>query len=137
MKSIQIQKITLINFKGVRKLEIDFDKSTNIYGDNGTGKTTVFDAFTWMMFGKDSTDRKDFEIKTLDKNNVVIPKIEHEVSATIIADNEQISIRRILKENWVKKRGALESEFSGNVTEYYWNEVPMQQKAFQKCLQDF
>lgn len=132
MKSIQIQKITLINFKGVRKLEIDFDKSTNIYGDNGTGKTTVFDAFTWMMFGKDSTDRKDFEIKTLDKNNVVIPKIEHEVSATIIADNEQISIRRILKENWVKKRGALESEFSGNVTEYYWNEVPMQQKAFQE-----
>lgn len=71
-------------------------------------------------------------IKTLDKNNVVIPKIEHEVSATIIADNEQISIRRILKENWVKKRGALESEFSGNVTEYYWNEVPMQQKAFQE-----
>ena len=132
MKNIQIQKIALINFKGLRNQEIDFDKSTNIYGDNGTGKTTIFDAFTWLMFGKDSTDRKDFEIKTLDKSNVVIPKIEHEVSAIILADNEQISIRRILKENWVKKRGSLETEFSGNVTEYYWNEVPMQQKAFQE-----
>ena len=53
-------------------------------GVNGVGKTTIFDAFTWLLFGKDSTDRKDFEIKTLDKNNKVIPQIEHEVSASVI-----------------------------------------------------
>ena len=131
MKNIQIKKIELNYFKGVQKQEIDFDKNTDIFGDNGTGKTTIFDAFTWLLFGKDSTDRKDFEIKTLDKSNVVIPKIEHEVSAVIMVENEKISIRRILKENWVKKRGSLETEFSGNVTDYYWNEVPMQQKEFQ------
>ena len=131
MKNIVIKKISLINFKGLRNQEINFDKNTNIFGDNGTGKTTIFDAFTWMLFGKDSNDRKDFEIKTLDKNNVVIPQIEHEVSAIILFDGEQISIRRILKENWVKKRGSLEAEFSGNITDYYWNEVPMQQKEFQ------
>lgn len=131
MKNIVIKKISLINFKGLRNQEINFDKNTNIFGDNGTGKTTIFDAFTWLMFGKDSNDRKDFEIKTLDKNNVVIPQIEHEVSAVVLVDNEEISIRRILKENWVKKRGSLEAEFSGNVTDYYWNEVPMQQKEFQ------
>ena len=131
MKNIVIQKINLINYKGLRNQEINFDKNTNIFGDNGTGKTTIFDAFTWMLFGKDSTDRKDFQIKTLDKDNVVIPQIEHEVSAILIVDGEEVSIRRILKENWVKKRGSLESEFSGNVTDYYWNEVPMQQKEFQ------
>lgn len=131
MKKISIQKISLINFKGIRNQEIVFDKNTNIFGDNGTGKTTIFDAFTWMLFGKDSTDRKDFQIKTLDKDNVVIPQIEHEVSAILIVDGEEVSIRRILKENWVKKRGSLESEFSGNVTDYYWNEVPIQQKEFQ------
>lgn len=131
MKNIIIQKISLINFKGLRNQEVIFDKNTNIYGDNGTGKTTIFDAFTWLMFGKDSTDRKDFQIKTLDKNNIVIPQIEHEVSAVILVDNEEISVRRILKENWVKKRGSIESEFSGNVTDYYWNDVPMQQKEFQ------
>ena len=131
MKNIVIQKINLINFKGLRNQEITFNKSTNIFGDNGTGKTTIFDAFTWILFGKDSTDRKDFQIKTLDKDNVVIPQIEHEVSAILLVDGEEVSIRRILKENWVKKRGSLESEFSGNVTDYYWNEVPMQQKEFQ------
>ena len=131
MKTIQIKKITLLNFKGLRNHTVEFDKNTNIYGDNAKGKTTIFDAFTWLLFGKDSTDRKDFEIKTLDSRNNVIPKIDHEVSAIIQVDNEEISIKRILKENWVKKRGSLETEFSGNVTEYYWNDVPMQQKEFQ------
>lgn len=132
MKTIQIKKMILTNFKGLRNQEIIFDKNTDIYGANGTGKTTIFDAFTWMLFGKDSTDRKDFEIKTLDRYNVAIPQIEHEVAAVILVDDVEINISRILKENWVKKRGSEVTEFSGNVTEYYWDNVPMQQKAFQE-----
>lgn len=132
MKTIEIKKMVLTNFKGLRNQEVIFDKNTNIYGDNGTGKTTLFDAFTWMLFGKDSNDRKDFEIKTLDQFNVVIPKIEHEVAAVILVDGVEINISRILTENWVKKRGSETTEFSGNKTEYYWDNVPMQQKDFQE-----
>ena len=132
MKNIEIKEITLKNFKGLRDQKIEFNKNTNIYGSNGTGKTTIFDAFTWLLFGKDSKDRKDFEVKTLDQYNVAIPKIEHEVSAIIVVDGIEISISRILKENWVKKRGSENTEFSGNVTEYYWDSVPMQQKTFQE-----
>lgn len=132
MKTIQIKQISLTNFKGLRNQVINFEKNTDIYGANGTGKTTIMDAFLWMLFGKDSTDRKDFEIKTLDKFNVAIPKIEHEVSAVIMVNDIEIQVSRILKENWVKKRGSETTEFSGNVTEYYWDGVPMQQKTFQE-----
>ncbi|RYG55303.1 hypothetical protein EON80_30830, partial [bacterium] len=66
---IVLKALTLINFKGARSRTIDFSEVTNIYGDNATGKTTIKDAFCWLFFGKDSTDRKDFEIKTLDGNN--------------------------------------------------------------------
>jgi len=132
MKNIQLLEISLINFKGLRDQKITFDKNTDIFGANGTGKTTIFDAFTWLLFGKDSTDRKDFEVKTLDMYNVVIPKIEHEVTAVISVNGVNITISRILKENWVKKRGSETTEFSGNVTEYYWDSVPMQQKTFQE-----
>lgn len=131
MSKIVIKKLNLINFKGIRNLSIDFDDNTNIFGANGTGKTSIFDAFTWLLFGKDSTDRKDFEIKTLDSFNVAIPKIEHEVNAIVWVDDEEVSIKRILKEKWVKQRGALEAEFTGNETLYYWNEVPLSQKEFQ------
>lgn len=132
--SIAIKELTLINFKGLRNQTIRFNHVTNIFGDNGTGKTTIFDAFTWLLFGKDSTDRKDFNIKTLDSQNNVIPQIEHEVSAVLDVSGEEVKIKRILKENWVKKRGTLEAEFSGNVTEYFWNDVPKSQKEFQEKI---
>lgn len=130
MSTIILKKMILVNFKGVRNLTIYFDSNTNIFGNNGTGKTTIFDAFTWMLFGKDSTDRKDFEIKTLDENNQVIPKIEHEVYGEILVDGNLVTIKRTLREKWVKTKGALEAEFSGNETLYYWNEVPLSMKEF-------
>jgi DNA repair exonuclease SbcCD ATPase subunit len=131
MKTIQIKFLKLTNFKGIRSLEVnDFGKETKIFGDNGTGKTSVFDAFTWLLFGKDSTDRTTFEIKTLDKFNNVIPKIDHEVEAIVHVDGEEINIKRTFREKWVKKKGNLESEFSGNETLYEWNGVPMTQRDY-------
>lgn len=136
MKNIKINTISLLNFKGLRKQTFDFENNTNIFGANGTGKTTIADAFTWLLFGKDSTDRKDFEIKTLDEFGNIIPKIEHEVSATLLVDNDTVTLRRVLKENWVKKRGSETSEFSGNVTELYWNDVPVTVTEFTKKVND-
>ncbi|QDP86039.1 AAA family ATPase [Chryseobacterium sp. SNU WT5] len=131
MNTIILKKLNLINFKGVKNLSVDFDDSTNIFGANGSGKTTIFDACTWLLFGKDSTDRKDFELKTLDEFNVVIPKIEHEVNGVFMVGNEEITIKKILKEKWPKIKGQLEPQFAGNETLYYWNEVPLSMKEFQ------
>lgn len=131
-KVITIKSLTLSSFKGIKSLHIDFDNQTDIYGANGTGKTTIADAVNWLLFGKDSSDRKDFEIKTLDVFGKAIPMIEHEVSAVYQIDGDTVTMRRILKENWVKKRGSLEAEFSGNVTDLYWNDVPVNVTEFNK-----
>ncbi len=128
---IEIKNLTLNYFKGIRQLSIDFDHETNIYGDNATGKTTVFDAFLWLLFGKDSTDRKDFEIKTLDEKNQPFHGLDHEVCATLIIDGDHIVIKRSLREKWVKKRGAVKEEFTGHETAYFWNDVPMKLEDYQ------
>jgi len=131
MKRITLKKISLLNFKGIRNLTVEFNgNETGIYGQNGTGKTTIVDAFNWLLFGKDSTDRTNFEIKTLDKNNQVIPKINHEVEAVITVDGEEISLKRTYREKWTKKKGALVAEFNGHETLYSWNEVPMTQRDY-------
>lgn len=132
MKTIKLQKIKLTAFKGIKSLEIDFSDETQIFGRNGTGKTTIFDAVTWLLFGKDSSDRKDFEIKTLDKDGNAIPKIDHEVEATLDVDGDLIEIKRVYSEKWVKERGAETAAFTGHQTNFFWNGVPMKQIDFQR-----
>jgi DNA repair exonuclease SbcCD ATPase subunit len=137
MKTIKLKSISLLNFKGIKSITIDANSNNiDIQGANGTGKTTIADAFNWLLVGKDTTDRKDFEVKTLDQTGRVIPMIEHEVSAVFLVDDEPLSIKRVLRENWVKKRGNEEREFSGNVTELYWNDVPMSVTEFTKKVND-
>lgn len=136
MKRIILKKLKLVNFKGIKEKTIDFTGCTNIYGDNATGKTTIFDAFTWVMFGKDSGDKKDFNIKTLDENGNAIPKIEHEVEAVLIVNDIEVVLKSILREKWVTKRGASEPEFTGHETTYFFNDVPMKQEEYKKKIRE-
>ena len=129
---IELKKLTLTNFKGIRSFSTDFEQVTNIAGDNATGKTTLKDAFLWLFFGKDSSDRKDFEIKTLDENNQPFHKLDHEVEALILVDGQEMNIRRSMREKWVKKRGEQESVFSGHETSFFWNDVPMKEGEYQQ-----
>lgn len=129
MKKVIIKKLSLLNFKGIRELEINFNESvTSISGRNGSGKTTVFDAFTWLMFGKDSEDRKAFKIKTLDASGKAIEKIPHEVTAVLTVNGEEITLCRRFKEKWVRKRGSVKDEFTGHEEERLYNDVPMSVK---------
>ena len=132
---IRIYNLKLKNFKGIKDLEIVFDgKNTNIYGKNATGKTTIFDAFKWLFFDKDSNDRKDFNIKTLDENNNPIHYLEHEVEATLIIDGQDMNFKKMFKEKWVKKRGQEQQEFSGHETSYWIDEVPIKKKDYEEKI---
>ena len=132
---IKLFNLKMKNFKGIKELEIAFDgKNTDIYGKNATGKTTVFDAYKWLFFDKDSNDRKDFNIKTLDKDNNPIHHLEHEVEATLIIDGQDMIFRKMLQEKWVKKRGQEQQEFSGHETSYWIDEVPVKKKDYEEKI---
>lgn len=135
MKTIKLHSMKLRYFKGIRSLDIDFSDETNIYGKNRAGKTTVMSAFLWLLFDKDSTDRKDFGIKTKE-NGKVINNVDHSVEAVLSIDDVQIEVKKILSEKWVKRRGSEEAEFTGHETTYFWNGVPMRQMDFQKNIAD-
>lgn len=131
MKDVIIKQMKLTNFKGLRDFTIEFsDSMTSVLGKNGSGKTTIFDAFTWLLFGKDSEDRKSFNIKTLDAQGVAIPRIPHEVSAILIVDGEEINLCRRYNEKWQKKRGSATEEFTGHEEERLFNDVPMSVKEW-------
>ena len=133
---IKLKKLTLTNFKGIPHLEISFNGITNIYGENAAGKTTIFDAFTWLCFDKDSTNRTMFGLKPISKDGKVSQKIDVEVSAIIEADSKRIEIKKVLHEKWVKKRGEKDVTFEGNENLFYWNDVPLQLKQYQEKIAD-
>ena len=132
---IRINRLLLQNFKGIKHLEINADGANlKIYGDNATGKTTVFDAFTWVLFGKDSLGRSDFGIKTQDENGNVIHNLEHIVECELAIDNSILTLKKVYAEKWTKKRGSAEADFSGHETKYFINEVPSNKKEYEQKI---
>ena len=122
---VKIEKMKMVNFKGIRDLTIELTDKTSIEGANGTGKTTVFDAFLWVLFGKDSQGRSDFNVKTLDANGNAIAQLPHEVTVLLSLDGELHSFKRTLAENWVTKRGSATPELKGHTESRYCDDVPM------------
>lgn len=133
---IKLNRLTLLNFKGIRTLDVEFSQLTNISGENATGKSTIFDAFLWLLFGKDSSDRKDFQIKTLDAENKPFQRMDHEVTAFMTVDGEELVLKRVFKEKWEKKKGNSTQDFTGHSTSYYWNDVPLKLEEYQAKINE-
>lgn len=131
MRTIKLKSLSLVNFKGIRSLNIGFsDAETLVAGENGTGKTTVFDSFLWLLFGKDSTGRSDsnFNIKTLDSDGKPILHLEHSVTGVLSVDGKTVTLQRCYVENWVKPRGTTEESLKNHATEFYLNGVKLATK---------
>lgn len=137
MKQVIIKQMKFTNFKGLRDFTIEFNDSiTSVLGKNGSGKTSIFDGFTWLLFGKDSEDRKAFNLKTLDANGKAIEKIPHEVSAILTVNGEEVTLCRRFKEKWTRKRGSANDEFTGHEEERLYNDVPLSVKDWTEKIND-
>lgn len=133
---MKLLKLRLQNFKGIKNSEFDFGGiNATIYGDNATGKTTVFDSLCWLLFGKDSLDRADFEIKTLE-NGEPIHKVNHEVEAEFLNDDgNSFTLRRVYREKYSSPRGG-DTKLTGHTTDYFVNDVPVKEKEYKQYIND-
>ncbi len=140
MRDIRIKRLALENFKCHSHLKIDFNgRNTSLLGDNGTGKTSVYDSLMWLLFSCDShgNGEKSIEIKPLGEGGKVK---DHnaltEVEAVLLVDGEEISLRRTLKEVWTTKRGSAETTYDGNTSDYFIDGVPVKKNAFSDKVEE-
>ncbi len=123
--NLKIAYLRLQNFKGIKEFELKPEgKDISIFGDNATGKTTLYDAFLWPLFDKDSTGRSSFSIKTLDKNGEALHGLEHTVELGLLDGDKLIELKKTLTEKWTKKRGESDKIFTGHETAYWIDGVP-------------
>ena len=130
---MKLTKLELLNFKGLKAFTIHFNGDVIIRGDNATGKTTVFDSVCWLLFGKDSLDRADFEIKTLDMGEPV-HKVNHEVTGTFTLDEGgTVELKRVYREKYSSPRGG-EVTMTGHTTDYFVDGVPKKEKEYKEIV---
>lgn len=130
---MKLTKLELLNFKGLKAFTINFNGDVIIRGDNATGKTTVFDSVCWLLFGKDSLDRADFEIKTLDRGEPV-HKVNHEVTGTFTLDEGgTVELKRVYREKYSSPRGG-DITLSGHTTDYFVDGVPKKEKEYKEMV---
>lgn len=136
---MRINTLRLENFQGIKAATFNFDgQSASIYGDNATGKTTVYNAMTWLLFDRPSTGAKNFTPKTRDQHGGDVHYLDHSAEAVFsMGDGRLITLRKVFHENYKKKRGAATEEFSGHSVDFYIDGVPVKEKEYTSSLLAF
>lgn len=141
MNKITLDDLHIENFKGIRELDVVFgDAETDIYGDNATGKTSVFDSIMWLVFGKDSRNQTVFGIKPLNTDGEVANHgtvTSATLNLTVRTDDEAArtyELRKEYSEKWTKRRGSSNAVFSGHTTTYFIDGVPKTQTEYSEVV---
>lgn len=125
MKRIELVSLTLSNFKGAKRYYLAAGgESLSVKGRNASGKTTLADAYSYLLFEKDSQGRKDFDIKTL-VDGQALSGVDHEVEGVFRVDGEELVLKRVYAEKWTKKRGSATAEMVGHETSHFVDGVPV------------
>lgn len=129
-----LKSLHMENFKGIKSLDVNFSNKTSIKGQNAAGKTTIFDAFTWLLFNKNSAGEEKFNVRPLDKDGHRIDNVEIKVVGVIDVDGKEVELSKVQKQNWVKKRGTDTVTLQGNVNSFEIDGYPKSEVEFKAYI---
>lgn len=129
-----LKSLHMENFKGIKSLDVNFSNKTSIKGQNAVGKTTIFDAFTWLLFNKNSAGEEKFNVRPLDKDGHRIDNVEIKVVGVIEVDGKEVELSKVQKQNWVKKRGTDTVTLQGNVNSFEIDGYPKSEAEFKAYI---
>lgn len=125
-----LQTLKIKNFKGIKEFEFKPNgRNVQIHGDNATGKSTLYDAYLWLLFGKNSLQQKNFGIKPngVDMRNELVSVIAE-------FDNPKITLERQYAEKWTKERGNAAETFSGHTSNYFVNGISVKETEYNNTI---
>lgn len=139
MKNVRIKEMKLRNFKGITDLTINFNcLDTSVSARNGSGKTTIFDAFTWLFFNKDSMgnvpNTDSFSVRPKDENGNIIHHLEYSVETVLTINDEEKSFKKILVEKFEKSRGVSSDKCTGTTNKLYIDDIEVKLKEFNETV---
>ena len=139
---MKLLKLTLENFKGHGLRVVEFSPTiTRVYGANGTGKTSLFDSFCWMLWAKDSDDRTQsgnvsFYPFDPEKQGEVLHNVVVKVEAVLEIDGAQHVLCRTMQEKWTTPNGTELPRFTGNETKLYIDGLAVKANQFDAFIKE-
>lgn len=134
---MKILKLKISNFKGIKNRVIDFSGyNYNIYGENKSGKTRIADSWSWLLFGKDTHDKTDFEIRNINCNGDITHNVESEVEALIDIEGTQYTFKKVYSEKYTTKRNNAEILFDGSTITHYIDDNFKKQREYKDAIKN-
>lgn len=132
---MQIKHLKLNNFCGFfgsNTFDHDFFEKTEITGANETGKSTVKKAIFWIFNCRDENGKEISGIRPHDENGNDINDLEVSVELTVDVDGAEKNLKKVSRQNLNKK-----GEFTGNVIDYYINDIPKKASDYSEYISSF
>ena len=136
---MKLLSLLINNFRGIASMAIQANgRNVNIYGCNGAGKTSTEDAFLWLLFGKDSADRKDYDLIP-HKAGSTVPDTgcgrEPVVEASLEYFGKTVKLKKSYIEEW-PKRGALKGKYAGSKTHYFVDDLEVKAGEYNSTVNE-
>ena len=117
MVNVKLKSLRICNFKGICDLLIEFDpKITRIYGKNGAGKTSIKNAWEWVL-GQNIKD----VIPVVNNKEL---SVETSVEANILVNEYNYKLKRVNKPKYSA------GEKVGNESVYYIDDIEILAKNY-------
>lgn len=136
---MKINSLELTNFQGIKHFVLKLDgQNAVIHGANGSGKTTIANAWGWLLTDRDTFGRADFNLKPLDVEGSELHNLDTIVEGKVSCEKNgktvKLTLKKVFHEKWVGQRGSAEKEFTGHTTDHSIDDVPMKKSEYQESV---
>ena len=132
MRNVKIKSLHIQNFGSIKDLSINFGRKTLISGRNEAGKTTINDAYSWLMTNKLANGGQADGIRPHDKYGIEDDNAVISVSAVIEIDGADKEFLKEQRKEFTQKTG----KFKGNNNLYFINGVPKKEKEYKAYVEE-
>ena len=132
MKTVKLKSMRIQNFGSIKDLSIDFGEKTLISGRNEVGKTTINDAYSWLLTNKLANGSQADGIRPHDKNGIEDDNAVISVLAVLEIDGEEKEFLKEQRKEFTQKTG----KFKGNNNLYFINGVPKKEKEYKEYVEE-
>lgn len=132
MSNVVIKSMRIQNFGSIKDLSIDFGRKTLISGRNESGKTTINDAYSWLMTNKLANGGQADGIRPHDKYGTEDDNAVISVLAVLEIDGEEKEFLKEQRKEFTQKTG----KFKGNNNLYFINGVPKKENEYKAYIEE-